>query len=284
MAGQLNRPGATPFIPLAEVDPSKFSFSAMVEMGKVTPQILGSLIPQETTYRQFSKLPGMDNSRVEEKSGGLTLGDNWVYTHAASGQEFWNFFFVRARSEDEAETAIPALSYYTVDIYPWPNVLLGLWFVEDATQPFQVEVGGQANNIPSLFPRKKWLEGGSYATLFQVEVFANHKPFDLSFYQLDVPVATGIYWNTRNTKGDIPACLHDEVVIPEGNPNGAVWSGAGMKNSEINYGSDIIFPATNHTGWRDHVSHEHFQMINGVCLLERRTALMPLGTPKPTLL
>lgn len=283
MAGALNKPGSSPFIPLSEVDPRMFSFSSMVDISKVTPDILGQLIPQETTYRQFSKLPGMDNSRVEEKSAGMTLGDNWVYTHASSGQGFWNFFFVRKRTDQEIETAIPALSYYTVDIYPWPSVLLGLWFVEDATQPYEVVVRGASSSVSRLFPRKKWLEGGSYATLFQVEIFASHKPFDAAFYKLDPPVTTGVYWNTRNTRGDLPACLHDEVVIPEGNPNGAVWAGAGMKNSEINYGEATVFPKTNHTRWKDHVSHEHVQQVGGVYMMERRTAITPIGAPRPSI-
>lgn len=280
MAGKLNTPSASPFIPLSDVDPRLFSFAVLVEPNKVTAQLLAALTPQVTTYRAFAQLPGVENARVEEPAGeGLTLGDNWVYAFHEEGQ-YHQFVFVKMRSDVEAQKPIEALSYTTVDLYPWPDVLIGLWFVEDKTQPFEVIQDGRVSYIPKLFPRKQMVPGGTYPTKFRVEIFASHKRFEEGFFALDVPSPTGVYWSTRNTSGSIPACLHDEVTIPEGNPNGNVWFGAGMKGSKIDFGSGTFIPKTNHRRWRNHVCHEGQQQVKGVWLLERRMAIVPRGASK----
>ncbi len=281
MAGRLNQETPSPFIPLSEVDPQRFSFMSQVSSRAVNPASLAALVPQVTTYREFARLPGMDNSRVEESAGtGKTLGDDWVYAFHQEAGEWHYFTFTAVRTKAEMQKPIPALSYVTVDLYPWPDVLLDLWFVEDPGMPIEVVVNGQHKLVPRLYERKNILRGGSFPTIFEVDVFASHKKFDQNFCDLDTPQPSGVYWHVRNLSGSISECLHDDVTIPESQENGRVWFGAGMKGSDPSFGTAMFFPKTNHLRWRDHVSHWHQQQVNGCWMLERRRALVPRGARK----
>lgn len=279
MAGKLDNPQPSPFIPLEDVDPSKFAFAVLLRAEAVTPTLLASLTAGETTYRQFSELPGAERGRVEEPAGtGKTLGDNWVYSHHSNGPgTLHTFTFVTKRSDVERQTAIPALSYTTSDLYPWPDVLQKLWFVEDPTQPYEVVVDGEVSYVPSLFRRMEFVEGGSYPTLFRVKVFVSHQPFPETAFALDVPVTGSVWWAMRNERGSIPRCLHPYIEFPESQANGNLYFGAGTIHENIAFGQKSVFPETNHLDWRDHVCYEHVAKVNGVWMLEQREAVVPRG-------
>jgi diadenosine tetraphosphatase ApaH/serine/threonine PP2A family protein phosphatase len=282
MPGKLDNPNPTPFIALEDVDPSRFCFAVLCRAEAVNAELLASLTAQQTTYRQFAALPGVENARVDEPAGdNKTLGDNWVFSHHQSGPgTLHTFNFVGTRTNLERQQPVTALSYVTSDVYPWPDVLKSLWFIEDPSMPIETVVNGKAVYLPRLFRRMNWDRGGSLPTLFRVQVFCSHQPFPESFFALDVPVPGGVWWDMRNSQGSIPECLHDYIEFPESQPQGRVFFGAGTVRQPFSFGQKTIFPATNHTDWRNHVCYEHVEQIRGVYMLERREALVPRGRKK----
>lgn len=283
MAGNLSKPANSPYIPLEEVDPSKFSFVVMVLQEKVTAQILAALTPQVTTYREWAQLPGLEGGRVEEPAGtGKTLGDDWVYSHHSSGGGgYHHFTFTAKRTPAEAGRPIPALSYTTSDVYPWPDVLLSLRFVQDYGDPIETIVNGRAVYLPKLKRRLNMIEGGSYPSFVRVRVYASHKPFPETLLNLDVPVTGSIWWDLHpNQEGSIPACLHPYLEFPETVKNGGLLFGAGTTTVAYQFGQKAEFPATNHQDWRDHIFGINHQWVNGVWMLETREVLVPRGRRK----
>lgn len=282
MAGTLNKPANNPYIPLEEVDPGKYAFAVMVLPEKVTAEILAALTPQVTTYRQFAALKGMENGRVEEPAGaGKKLGDDWVYSHHSGGGSYHQFTFTAKRTDVEAGTPIPSLSYVTSDVYPWPDVLLSLRFVQDFGDPIETVVDGQVKYLPKLKRRLNMIEGGSYPSFVRVNVYASHKPFPESMMNLDVPVTGSLWWDLHpNQEGSIPACLHPYLEFPETVKNGGLLYGAGTTTVEYKFGQKAEFPATNHRDWRDHIFGVQHRQINGVWMLETREVVMPRGRRK----
>lgn len=279
MAGRIDNPQPSPFIPLEEVDPSKFSFASMVRAEAVTPQILASLVPQKTTYREFSVLPGMDNSRVEEAAGdGKKLGDDWVFSFHQSAETMYRFFFVARRSNVDRQKHIPALSYVTTDRYPWPDVLKSLRFIIDDDHPIVADKKGKVVYLDRYLPRMDLREGGHLPTLVRVKVFVSHQPFPETFFRLDPPVTGSVWWRLAGGEsGSVPSCLHPYLEFPETVKNGRVLFGAGTVNEPFNLGQKMIFPATRHKDWRDHVYLEQVQQIRGLYMLEQREAVAPFG-------
>lgn len=280
MAGNLNKPANNPYIPLEEVDPGKYAFAVMVTQEKVTAEILAALTPQVTTYREFAALRGMENGRVEEPAGsGKKLGDDWVYSHhGGGGGGYHNFTFTAKRTDAEAGKPIPALSYTTSDVYPWPDVLQSLRFVQDFGDPIETIVDGKAIYIPKLKRRLNMIEGGSYPSFVRVNVYASHKPFPETMLNLDVPVTGSIWWDLHpNQEGSIPACLHPYLEFPETVTSGGLLFGAGTTGVAYQFGQKAEFPATNHLDWRDHIFGVNHQQVNGVWMLETREVVVPRG-------
>lgn len=280
----MDRPQASPFIPLEEVDPSKFSFASTVRSEAVTPEILAALQPQVTTYRAFAGLPGMDNSRLEEAGGeGKTLGDNWVYVYHRNAGSLHQFVFVAERTRVEQQRFIPSLSYVTSDRYPWPDVINSLRFVKDRRNPVEAIVDGEAVYLPRLLRRLSMIEGGSYPSLIRVRIYASHEPFDEGFFKLDPPVTGSVWWDLHpNQSGSIPSALHPYMEFPETVPVGFgdILDGAGTTTVPYVFGTKAEFPATNHLDWRDHVFYENVQQVQGIYMLEQREVVVPRGRRK----
>lgn len=267
------------FIPQEEVDPGKFSFGVMIWDQWATPDLLAVLKPQVTTYREFTALPRMERMRVDEQVlPDKTLGDDWVYTHhQQAGNSMHLFTFVMMRTDVEAQTAIPALSYSTSDQFLWHDVLLSLNFVEDPAMPIEVVVDGKPVELPRVFPRMDRYSGGNFTTVFRVEMFVSHKPFKETQFRLDIPVPTPVSWALRNSSKNLGPCLHPKLVFPETQPRGRLLFGAGTVDVPYTFGQDTIIPATNHLNWRNHVCQENVQQVNGLYIMERRTAVVPRG-------
>lgn len=285
MAGAVDNPQPSPFRNLADIDPGRMAFSVLVPWTSVNPSRVAQLVPTVTTYRQFSEIPGFDRSRVEEPiddppQEGRILGDCYVYTHHEPAGNLHAFYFVQKRSDAEIGTPIAGLSYYTSDSFYWHEVVERLKFVASRTEFDEYIVNGTRRLVPRIKTRMRLLEGGNFATLFQVDIFASHKPFPLEFFQLDIPVPSTVFWDIRNAQGN-RHCLHPYIEIPESDADGEVYPGGTVREPDnLSLGEPMIFPATNHSGRRTHVCAENVVQQQGLWLGERRTAFVPRGHKK----
>ncbi len=280
MPGEMSNPQPTPFIFLADMDPQRLVVTSQVMAHVVTPAKMRALVPGVTTYREYAEM-GFERSRLEEEVGnGKKFGDNYVYAfHAEGPGTLHTFTFVEKRTEEDIAAPIPWLSYQTTDVYNWPDVLLQLGFVADPSMPMEVVVKGVAKEVPTLFPRMNWVEGGGYACEVMVRIYASHKPFERAAFKLDPPVPTPVNWAMVNSSGNLGKCLHPYLEFPESQTNGYLID-AGTVREGMSFGQKHIIPATNHGDWRPHVYLENVQQVRGLWMMEQREVYLPRGRRK----
>lgn len=284
MAGKLSSSPQTPFQSLTDIDPGKMAFNVLVPSQYVTPALLAQLKTTETTLRQWSLLPGMNPDRVEEPlddppQEGRVMGDHYVYTHWEPAGGLCAFNFVQLRSDEEILTPIPGKSYRTTDAFFWHEVMADLWFEESRLEFDEFIINEQRRLLPRVKPKMDCIPGGNFPTRFLVEFFASHKPFPDEFFKLDVQVPGLLTWSVRNSSGS-RTCLHPRMEFSDNITAGNILPNCGATGKAHQSGQPTIFPATNHTNWKDHVCYENVQQVQGLYFCERRTAFVPRGAKK----
>jgi hypothetical protein len=284
MAGQLSQSPATPFQPLADIDPGRMAFNVLVPSQYVTPALLAQLVTTVTTLRQWSRLKGMNPDRVEEPlddppQSGRVLGDHFVYTHWEPAGGLCAFNFVQLRSATEISTPIPGKSYLTTDAMYWHSVMSDLYFEESRVEFDEFIINNQRKLLARVKAKMDSVPGGNFPTRLQVEFFASHKPFPDDFFQLDVPVPSLVQWHVRNESGS-QTCLHPRIEFSDNVTAGPILPNCGAVGKAHQSGQPTIFPATNHTTWKNHVCYENVQQVQGLYFMERRTAYVPRGMKK----
>lgn len=231
-------------------------------------------IPGVTTYRDF---PYATKSRANEN---WTADYVYVYeTISGSAKEhegsvIWEFYFTKNRGEELFREPISFRTDNTTRPHQWDDVLLRMGFIQDASQPLTLEVGGERVEVPRLFDRYWHLPGGVYASKMKIEVFLNHEAFPEDMFLLDIPVPTTVSWDMRNKRGSIK-CLHPHIRFPETQTSGQVLPDAGTIEKPLIITGFQDFPATNHKTWIQHVADEDVTQIRGVRRLVRTTVLPP---------
>lgn len=284
MAGKFSQSPATPFMPLADIDPGRMAFNVLVPSQYVTPALLAQLVTSVTTLRQWSRLKGMNADRVEEPlddppQSGRVLGDNYVYTHWEPAGGLCAFNFVQLRSDAEILTPIPGKTYWKTDAMFWHEVMADLYFEESRAEFDEFIVNDQRRLMPRVKPKADVIPGGNFPTFFQIDFFASHKPFPPEFFQLNPQVPSMLQWEVRNSSGS-RTCLHPRMEFSDNVTAGNILPNCGAVGKFHQSGQPTVFPATNHTTWVNHVPYENVQQVQGMYFCERRTAFVPRGMKK----
>ncbi len=231
-------------------------------------------IPGVTKYSDF---PFATKSRHNE-----AWTQDYIYVYESiggssrqpDGSLLWEFYFTKNRGDNIFREPITFRTDNTTKPHAWDDVILRLGFVEDATQPLTVEVGGEIVEVPRLFERYWQLPGGVYASKMKVEVFLNHEAFPEDMFLLDTPVPTTVSWNMRNARGRLK-CLHPHIRFRETQNGGRVLADAGTIENPILLNGYQNFPATNHSTWIQHVADEDVSQVRGVRRMVRTTVFPP---------
>ncbi len=284
MAGQLSNPPATPFRNLADIDPGRLALSILVPAHAVNPSLVKQCVTTVTTMREWSRMPGMEASRVDEPmdatdpTAGL-MGDKYVYTHHEPAGTLHAFNFVQKRTAEEILTPIAGKSYIKTESMFWHEVLNDLYFEESRLEFDEYIIDNQRKLLARVKPKGDITPGGNFPTKLLVQFFASHQPFEDSFFKLDPQVPGLVTWEVRNSTGS-RTCLHPYLEFADSATAGPILPGCGAVHKDHQAGQPSIFPATSHTGAKNHVCFEDVQQVQGVYFCERRTAMVPRGLKK----
>lgn len=255
-----------PFEPMSSPEVGVFDFVVRIPKSAVKGGV--RLVPGVTTYKTF---PFAQRARCNEG-----WAQNYVFVFDQDGAVGWHeFYFTLNRLGSALTTPVASLSLPAApQPHLWPDVMLRMGFIEDASTPLTYEVSGAIVNVPRLFLRYWKLPGGVIASMMRVETFLSPRPFPRSMFQLDVPVATTVTWDMRNLSGSFTG-LHPEVRFAETQTEGRVLQDAGTVGQPITIQGYQIFPATNHPQWQQHVCDEVPSQERGVYKLVRTTVEPP---------
>jgi len=223
-----------------------------------------------TSLQDF--MPGVAKPGVATRGyGGYLLTDT---VEAPDG--YLGFTFAKPKTAKQRQT--PFNVQQITDMYYWPPWLVSLYALEDASVPMQVPTATGLIYQNRIFDRYAVIEGGNYASNVTIEEFLSPEPFPAEELQYITPVPTLIQYNFLGTQMNL-TCLHEEVLVPEVQTEGAPVEGFGTADARPN-GIGDRFPATNLPGWTTHVFANDSKFTDGVYYRVKKT-VTPMYIPEP---
>jgi len=227
--------------------PGAFRFSDIVRRSRVTMANSGKgvLVPGVTTYKQWK----LRNPTQEREYG------DWVFSQSLNGPgpgevaEFlWNEPLIAAEGEEFAEELID--EDWTSEEYSWPPILYDLLMILDRSQGVTTGLGIDLN---AAVDRGLWRDGVSYPCDVRIRRYASDKRPPRRKIKCEKPVPTQIRGDFYGQPVRLPACLHPTVELESINSDEAVVFDCTPSRSSMRTGNKMVFRATNHQSWVEHV-------------------------------
>jgi hypothetical protein len=262
---------ASDFQLLPTPSPEEFSFSVRVPDRKFNTSLLlktgSTLVSAQTaartggtatTYSEF--LWAVNQERVSEFA-------DYVYLKCEkSGADYINFFFGKARTDEERNT--PFAVYRDNRQFTWDAVLEDLYIIQSSVAQY-INTGSATDTAPRYLPRYKYRPAVSYNSRIIVRQYLSEIPWPDEALEHEQPVPTAINADYIGMNINFERCLHGACRFRETTPGATPVVGIGM----IDPPSDRsllgqLFPATNFTDWADFFIEDRQQQVNGLWLRE----------------
>lgn len=261
----------------ATPNPTEFMVSVRVPDEKFNPKLL-----QANGKTLVRLLPYMDVSWTTVQGGRVGEYGDYVYSFCLddgqdrTGYTWKRFYFVKPKTQEERDTPFETL--WSTKMYPWPAVLLELWFE-------RTEVGG-ANEY--AYQRRRFRPSVTASSVIRIDHYLSEIPWSKQAISHMQPIPTEISGRqvikrsngdaTMNLLVDFPKCLHPEVILtlPPNTVSGERIPNAGTQPpTYIGNVKQQVFPATNFTDWQPFVIQDIVQPVKGLYLREKITIWPP---------
>jgi hypothetical protein len=220
--------------------PGKYRLSVIVPRARAAADYskINSLV--DTTYANFF----YSQDDLLSDYGTWTFGE--VLNSPDSDD---SMIFIWNPTISDVVSSTPFLTYYTATVYPWPDVLEDLQFVQDSN---------------GVALRRVFREGVSASSIVQVNEYVSATPFSRKRLQTNEPIPTEIQGDYNGFSVSISKCLHPRVDLLSVSSDSSTVYDAIPNRTFPRQGKRKRYEATNHVSWKKHKFHAKVDYDSGL--------------------